>query len=162
MRSLAELRGHLTGLLHLQESPHRTALAFAVGAFIAFSPAYGLHTLSVLLCIWAFRLNGVALLAGSLINNPWTLIPILGATLWTGGQLAGGPVVPALHGSTLNAVPLYEQIAPGALPFLLGGFTLSLLGALISYPAAYWLITTHRARRHGTGAGELPPGPDVG
>ena len=50
MLSLDQVRTALKQLLHLKESPHRTALAFAVGAFIAFSPTYGLHTLSVLFC----------------------------------------------------------------------------------------------------------------
>src|SRR5437763_1004449 len=79
--SLARIGSQLSQILHLHESPHRTALAFAVGAFIAFSPTYGLHTLSVAFCTWAFRLNCVALLAGSLINNPWTVLPIVGATV---------------------------------------------------------------------------------
>ncbi|MFB3071649.1 MAG: DUF2062 domain-containing protein, partial [Nitrospirales bacterium] len=48
MFSLASIRSQLTQVLHLQESPHRTALAFALGIFIAFSPTYGLHTLSAI------------------------------------------------------------------------------------------------------------------
>ncbi len=86
---MASFQSLLKQVLHLQESPHRTALAFAVGCGIAFCPLYGFHMVLVGLCTWAFRLNFVALLAGALINNPWTLVPILGATYWTGAFLLG-------------------------------------------------------------------------
>lgn len=47
MMPLAILKEKLRQILHLGESPQRTAMAFAVGIFIAFSPAYGLHTAGV-------------------------------------------------------------------------------------------------------------------
>src|SRR5436309_610992 len=86
-------------ILHLGDSPRRTALAFAIGVFIAFSPLYGLHTISVFLFAWAFRLNVVAVLAGSLVNNPWTVLPILGSTMWVGLTL-----VPIGDPHTLDSV----------------------------------------------------------
>jgi uncharacterized protein len=158
MLSLDQIRASLKQLLHLKESPHRTALAFAIGAFIAFSPTYGLHTLSALFCAWAFRLNVVALMAGSLINNPWTVVPILGATLWTGVQLTGLPDVPSANWANLNMMAFYGQIKPYATPFFLGGFVLSAFGAAVSYPIAYAAITAHRGRRTQNGAEQLPPG----
>lgn len=162
MPSLAYIRSSLRQLLHLKESPHRTALAFAIGAFIAFSPTYGLHTLSVLFCAWAFRLNVVALMAGSLINNPWTLVPILGATLWTGVQLTGLSEVPSANWADLSILAFYEHIKPYAIPFLLGGFVLSAIGAAVSYPIAYVAITAHRGRRAQAGTEQLPPETGLG
>lgn len=162
MVSIAEIRTHLTQILHLHESPHRTALAFATGVFIAFSPTYGLHTLSALFCAWAFRLNVVALMAGSFINNPWTVVPILGATLWTGVQLTGLPQVPPINWADLSALALYEQVMPYAVPFFLGGFVLSALGAAVGYPIAYRAIVIHRGRAAQSEAGRLPPETGVG
>jgi uncharacterized protein (DUF2062 family) len=156
MPSLGQIRSSLKHLLHLKESPHRTALAFAVGTFIAFSPTYGLHTLSVLLCAWAFRLNVVALMAGSLINNPWTVVPILGATIWIGVQLTGLPEVPSANWADLSMMAFYEQVKPYAAPFVLGGFLLSAIGAAISYPIAYVAITAHRRQRAQREAEQLP------
>ncbi len=157
MVSITQIRAHLRRILHLGEPPHRTALAFAVGAFIAFSPTYGLHTLSALFCAWAFRLNLVALMAGSLINNPWTVVPILGATLWTGVQLTGLPQVPAMDWADLSAMALYEQVMPYAVPFFLGGFVLSVIGAAVGYAVAYVAIVAHRGRQARTAAERLPP-----
>ena len=159
MVSLARIGSQLSQILHLHESPHRTALAFAVGAFIAFSPTYGLHTLSVAFCTWAFRLNCVALLAGSLINNPWTVLPIVGATFWTGCQLLGFPEVAQFNWTDLSPVALYQQIWPYAVPFFVGGFVLSLLSAILCYPAAYLFIAQYRARlgRPAADGRPLPP-----
>lgn len=162
MPSLSHIRSSLRQLLHLKESPHRTALAFAIGTFIAFSPTYGFHTLSVFFCAWAFRLNAVALMAGSLINNPWTLVPILGATLWTGVQLTGLSHIPSANWADLSMMAFYEQIKPYAAPFLLGGFVLSAIGAVVSYPVAYMAITAQRSRRTQTGTEQLPPETGLG
>jgi uncharacterized protein (DUF2062 family) len=155
-------RALLRQVLHLRESPQRTALAFAVGVFIAFSPAYGLHTVMAVLCTWLFGLNFVALLAGAFVNNPWTIVPILGATYWTGAVLLGQPDSPAFNWGDLSFAAIYQQVLPYALPFILGGFILSVIGALISYPVAYLLVQKHRAAGESPTARPLPPSDQVG
>jgi uncharacterized protein (DUF2062 family) len=154
------IRSLIKQALHLDESPHRTALAFALGVFIAFSPTYGLHTLSAVFCSWAFRLNFLAVMAGSLLNNPWTMVPILGATFWTGFQIMGIPDVPALHWSDLSVESFYQQIRPYAVPFFIGGLTLSVIGAAVSYPLAYYFVNQYRIRKAHTDSAEdrLPRG----
>ena len=141
---MASLRALLRQVLHLQESPHRTALAFAIGSAIAFCPFYGFHMALVGLCTWAFKLNFIALLAGALINNPWTIVPILGATYWTGAVLLGRSESPSFDWSELGFRAIYEQVMPYAVPFAVGGVVLSLIAALLSYPLALYLITKHR------------------
>lgn len=152
----------LRQVLHLQESPQRTALAFALGVFIAFSPAYGLHTAMVALCTWLFGLNFLALLAGALVNNPWTIIPILGATYWSGALLLGRTDTPTFDWHDLSFGGLYQQMLPYAGPFLLGGLVLSMLGAALSYPLAYFFFVKYR-QKSGTHTTEpLPPSDSVG
>ena len=153
---MASFHALLKQVLHLQESPQRTALAFAIGAGIAFCPFYGFHMVLVGLFTWAFKLNFVALLAGALINNPWTIVPILGATYWTGAVLLGRSESPAFSWDELGFNAIYEQVLPYAVPFALGGVVLSLLAAIVSYPLALYVITKHRqtSARH---AEPLPP-----
>jgi uncharacterized protein len=142
--SLQSIRTQLKQVLHLQESPHRTALAFACGVFIAFSPTYGLHTVSAIFLAWAFRLNFPALLLGNFINNPWTTIPILGATMWTGFFILGIPDAPSFSWDDLSAEAIFEVAMPYILPFTLGALTLSVLGSLIAYPLGLFLINRYR------------------
>jgi len=155
-------RALLRRVLHLQESPQRTALAFSLGVFIAFSPAYGLHTAMVVLCTWLFGLNFVALLAGAFVNNPWTLIPILGATYWTGALLLGRTDTPTFDWHDLSFPGIYQQVLPYAVPFALGGLSLSVIGALLAYPAAYLLILRYRPSADARTAQPLPPPDQVG
>ncbi len=155
-------QGLLRQVLHLQESPQRTALAFALGVFIAFSPAYGLHTVMVVLCTWLFGLNFIALLTGALVNNPWTIIPILGATYWTGALLLGRTDQPSFDWHDMSFSGIYHQVLPYAAPFLLGGLVLSVLGALASYPAAYLFFQKHRSSRSTPTTEPLPPSDQVG
>ena len=151
---MADVRSLFRQILHLQETPHRTALAFAVGVFIAFSPTYGLHMIMVAFCTWAFGLN--------FVNNPWTLIPILGATYWTGAKLLGAPDIPSFDWHDLSFMGIYHQVMPHAWPFFLGGTVLSVGGGLLSYPIAYVLIAKYRRARMSDAPAPLPPSRDLG
>jgi uncharacterized protein (DUF2062 family) len=121
-------------VLHLGDPPSRTALAFAIGVFIGFSPLYGLHTIGVLLCAWAFRLNVVAMLAGSFINNPWTVLPILGTTMWVGLRIWPIDSTPPLDWTDFTFQMLGQQFYHFLLPFVLGSTLLGIMGALLAYP----------------------------
>jgi uncharacterized protein (DUF2062 family) len=160
--SLSDVQSLFRQILHLRESPHRTALAFAVGIFIAFSPTYGLHTVMVAFCTWAFGLNFIALFAGAFINNPWTLVPILGATFWTGALIVGDTDLPTFNWEDLSFAGIYHQVMPYALPFFVGGTVLSILGALLAYPLAYYLITKYRRPHASDSTVPLPPSDQVG
>jgi len=149
-------------VLHLRESPQRTALAFALGVFIAFSPAYGLHTAMVMLSTWLFRLNFLALMAGAFVNNPWTVVPILGATYWTGALLLGRTDVPTFNWHDLSFSGLYQQIMPYAIPFALGGLVLSVAAALLTYPAACFFVSKYRRAGPAMTVEPLPPSDQVG
>lgn len=140
------LRAKIREALHLGETPQRTAVAFAVGVFIAFTPTYGLHCASAVFLAWAFRMNFPALLAGTLINNPWTVAPILGATMWTGFFLLGNPETPEVSWEHLSIFTLYESIRPFIVPFTLGALTLSVLGAILAYPLGLLVIIRYRKR----------------
>lgn len=161
MATIPSFRSLLKQVLHLRESPQRTALAFAIGVFIAFSPVYGLHTVIVLFCAWALGLNFLALMVGAFLNNPWTLVPILGASYWVGALLLGRSDSPAFDWNDVSFGALYAQVMPYAMPFFLGGFVLSLLGAALAYPLAYYFVSKYRQSYPLDHGEPLPPPQDV-
>jgi hypothetical protein len=110
-----------------------------------------------LLCAWLFGLNVVALLAGAFVNNPWTIVPILGATYWTGARLLGQTEIPPLRWDDFSALGIYTQVAPYLIPFIVGGMVLSLIGAFIAYPLAYTLIIRYRSVPQQESNPSLPP-----
>jgi hypothetical protein len=145
---MESLRQRLTQVLHLQETPHRTALAFATGVFIAFAPHYLFHTASVVFCAWLFRLNYLAVFLGSFINNPWTLIPILAASLYTGVFLMGESSHPTIEWHQLTMDNIFDILSPYLIPFLIGACTLAVIGSLLAYPLMRWTITRYRHVTH--------------
>ena len=161
MAKIPSFRSLLKQVLHLKESPQRTALAFAIGVFICFSPAYGLHTVLVFFFAWALGLNFIALMAGAFLNNPWTVVPILGATYWVGALLLGRSDSPSFDWQDVSFGAIYAQVIPYAMPFVLGGFVLSLLGAALAYPLAYYFVARYRQSHPLEQGGPLPPPQDV-
>lgn len=162
MANPSRIRSLLRQLLHLDEAPKRTALAFAIGVFITFSPPYGLHTIMVLACAWAFRFNLVALFAGACINTPWTLIPVLGFSLWLGCVLTGTPFPTSLEWSDTSAMGILHAVTPYAVPFVIGSTILSIVTALAAYPIALWVLVRFRSRRTHGDSDPLPRSRDIG
>jgi len=146
--TLESVRQQVGQVLHLQESPHRTALAFAIGVFIAFAPHYFFHTASVVFCAWAFRLNYIALFLGSFLNNPWTLVPILAASLYTGLLLIGKSSLTPIEWDQMTIDNMFEMLSPYLFPFVVSACTLAILGFLIAYPVIRWTITRYRGLKH--------------
>src|SRR5258706_7718516 len=80
-------------LLALDDPPERTALAFSIGVFIAFSPFLGLHTVAATLIAFLFRFNKIAIYTGTFINNPFlTVVPIIVVSYAIGAFLLGRPL----------------------------------------------------------------------
>src|ERR1700752_2193813 len=80
-------------LLAIDDPPERTALAFSIGVFIAFSPFLGLHTILATALAFIFRFNKLAIYTGTFINNPFlTLVPIIVVSYAVGAFLLGRPM----------------------------------------------------------------------
>jgi hypothetical protein len=73
--NMHRMKNLLKKLLHIEDTPERTALAFSIGIFLGFSPFLGFHTLTGLAIAFLFRLNRVAVLLGVWLNGPWWLVP---------------------------------------------------------------------------------------
>jgi len=69
------IRRWLDTLLHIDDTPERTAAAFALGVFFGFSPFLGLHTILGILIAFLFSMNRVAVLLGVYSNLPWIIAP---------------------------------------------------------------------------------------
>jgi hypothetical protein len=101
--ALRTVKNHLRNFVTLDDSPERIALAFSIGVFISFSPLLGLHTLIGMFIAMSFGLNRMAMLTGTWINNPWTLLPIYSAATYVGQKLAG------FHDASLPIFRLHEM-----------------------------------------------------
>jgi uncharacterized protein (DUF2062 family) len=148
-------------LLALDDPPERTALAFSIGVFIAFSPLLGLHTILATLVAFLFRFNKIAVYTGTFINNPFiTLVPIIISSYAIGALLLGQPLRIPAGGLALLEEPhlltaeyyrkLFHESWYVVWPFSIGGMVLSLVCSLIAYPVTSALL---RARQRSKKAG---------
>jgi len=142
-------RKWLGQLLHIDDSPERTAAAFALGVFFGFSPFLGLHTLLGVLFAFLLNLNRVAVLLGVYSNIPLTLAPYYATATWLGAQLThdrlpGGPerfktALRALFELSMFDGAFWHRLVlllePLAIPYAVG----STIGALLMAAAAYFV-----------------------
>src|SRR5215216_3386693 len=155
-------------LLAIDDPPERTALAFSIGVFIAFSPLLGLHTIMATALAFIFRFNKVAIYSGTFVNNPFlTLVPIIIASYAIGAFILGRPLRIPDEGLELLKNPrifsgdYYRQLFVQSWtnvvwPFSVGGMALSVVCSLLTYPLtlralrAYQDRKSHRNKRSNT------------
>ena len=150
------LRAALRRLLAIDDPPERTALAFSIGVFIAFSPFLGLHTIMATALAFLFRFNKIAIYSGTFVNNPFlTLVPIILASYGVGAFFMGRPLSLPEEGLELLKHPhlltgdywrqLFKHSWDVLLPFTIGGMVLSVVCSLAAYPLTLrWLRTRHK------------------
>jgi hypothetical protein len=156
-----ERRGALTGgwlrrtvsaLLQLDDTPHRIALAFGIGVWLAFFPILGIHTGLALVIAYLFRLNRAAMIVGVYVSNPWTLAP-----LYMAGTLVGCAIF-GVSNEGLNAIDwhlhgrafyhaLFESLRPYVWPFVVGNTLLGVLGGIVGYVVLREILERRRAGR---------------
>lgn len=145
------LRRAFRSLLNLNDSPERTARAFAIGTLIGFSPLLGLHTIiaAIIAAIW--RLNKVALFTGVYISNPWTMAPVIAASWAIGRVFVETPPVKLPHFtfSALASTDFWQQIGSQwqqLVPFAIGSCIISIICSLVSYPLMLYVLRAYRRK----------------
>ena len=152
------MRDLLKKLLHIEDTPERTALAFSIGIFLGFSPFLGLHTLTGLVIAFLLKLNRLAILLGVWSNTPWWIVPYYTVATWLGMWV----VRFRIDWATLEGIfqlgkekgflasEFWTQIASqrGLLgSFLTGSLILALFLSLVAYPLSLKWIKFYRSKK---------------
>lgn len=151
----ARLRTWMEVLLHIHDSPTRTAAAFALGTFLGFGPLLGLHTVLGILLAVVFRLNRVAVLLGVYANLPWIIAQWYALMTALGAWMLGTHLPEGLTGSLRNLfllspfggafwAELAHLLRPLLWPYALGSTAGAAVLALVSYPVARGFIQAGR------------------
>jgi uncharacterized protein (DUF2062 family) len=155
MTGLKEL---IKRLLHIEDTPERTALAYSIGVFLGFSPFLGFHTLGGLAIAFLFGLNRVAILLGVWTNTPWWIIPYYMVATWVGMWVTGFWI----DWATLKEIfqlgvnkgfmgsDFWSSIASQSgllLSFGIGSLILCTLISFVAYPLSLKWIRFYRSRR---------------
>ena len=140
------------------ESPHRTAAAFAFGTFLSFSPFLGFQIATGMAVAFLLRLNRAAVLVGLCTNLPWIVIPWYTLTTYVGSLIVREPIA-ADFGARLSALlelPFYrlafwqraaDIVAPFFWSFLVGSTLGAILVGILAYVITAPLLVRMRDGR---------------
>ena len=142
-------------LLHIDDTPERTAAAFAFGVFIGFSPFLGLHTILGIVLAFLLNVNRVAVLLGVYSNLPWFLAPYYAITTTMGAMMTGHHIPPGFKSqiTALFELSLFHSefwhrlitiLKPLLIPYAVGSTLGALILACVSYPLALAFVTSRR------------------
>jgi hypothetical protein len=151
----ALVRRWLDALLHIDDTPQRTAAAFALGVFFGFSPFLGFHTILGVLFAFLLRLNRVAVLLGVYSNLPWFLAPYYAVATTAGAMITGHRIPPGFKSriASLFELSLYHGefwrelgrvLRPLLWPYTVGSLIGAVIVAAVAYPLALAFVTSRR------------------
>lgn len=145
-------------LLHVHDTPERTAAAFAMGVVIGFSPLLGLHTAIGLALAFAFNLNRIAVVVGVYLLLPWFIGPYYAAATALGAWITGArmpadfmPRLEAIWGLANwweRLVGLGHMLRPLLPAYLIGSTILALILGAVAYYASLAFIRARRRLHH--------------
>ena len=149
------IRRWLEKLLHIEDSPERTAAAFALGTFLGFSPLIGLHTALGLALAFLLNLNRVAVLIGVYANLPWIIAPYYALATFVGAQITRHRIPRGFRGQLRRVFDLsmfssdfwHHLVAvmqPIVWPYVFGSTLCALLLAAAAYQVALAFVTSRR------------------
>jgi uncharacterized protein (DUF2062 family) len=152
------VRRWLDTLLHIEDTPERTAAAFALGVFFGFSPLLGLHTLLGIFFAFLLNLNRVAVLLGVYANLPWIIAPYYAFATMAGAFITRTRVPEGLHGqlAALFELSVFDGefwhrlitiLKPLLWPYTVGSTFGALALAAMAYPLALAFVTSRRRIR---------------
>lgn len=154
----ALVRRWLDALLHIEDSPERTAAAFALGVFFGFSPLLGLHTILGVIAAFLLSLNRVAVLLGVYSNLPWFLAPYYAIATMAGAELTGHHPPPDFREQVggLFKLSLWQGdfwhrlvvvMKPLLWPYLVGSTLFAVVIAIAAYQLALAFVTNRRVQK---------------
>jgi len=155
MRALKDL---IKKLLHIEDTPERTALAYCIGIFLGFSPFLGFHTLGGLAIAFLFGLNRVAILLGVWTNNPWWIVPYYVIATWIGMKVTGYSIewtrlkeifqLGRIEGFMSSGFSRQVSSQSGLLlSFLIGSLILCTFLGLVAYPLSLRWVRFYRSHK---------------
>ena len=128
-------------ILSLDSHPGHISAALSVGVFISFTPFYGAHLVLAIAASFIFRLNKLACITGTWINNPLTVVPVTALSYKLGRFMLGLPAVKI----TIRGLD-WHFVKQHATSLILGSSVTGFIAAVISYFICYYLIVSFRQK----------------
>ncbi|NLJ08105.1 MAG: DUF2062 domain-containing protein [Sphingobacteriales bacterium] len=122
------IRTFLVKIIRQNASPHRLALSFAIGTFIAILPLFGFGIILGLIVVMVFRqLNKPALMSAFVVWNPLIVVPLMAISYQIGDIFFGSAEVIKYKIELLNHLITFTR------RFLVGHLIITADLSIISY-----------------------------
>ncbi|MBX4336070.1 DUF2062 domain-containing protein [Bartonella raoultii] len=147
-------------ILRISATPHKVALGFSIGIFLACSPLFGMHIILAILLSWILRGNFAAAIIGTIFSNPLTFLLIVMADYKIGyfclslfsnvSEISLSQIRLLFNSLTLSNVSLLFKGAWNSImmPMVLGGTFLGFVLGSLSYIGIYRAITRFQKKRY--------------
>lgn len=147
-------------ILRISATPHKVALGFAIGIFLACSPLFGMHIILAIFFSWVLRANIAAAIIGTVFSNPLTFLLIVMADYKIGyfflsffsnvDEISLSQIRVLFDGLALSNVSLLFKGAWLSImrPMILGGTLLGIIFSSLSYIGVYRAIARFQQKRY--------------
>ncbi|WP_208435200.1 DUF2062 domain-containing protein [Bartonella phoceensis] len=147
-------------ILRISATPHKVALGFAIGIFLACSPLFGMHIFLAIFFSWLLRANFAASIIGTIFSNPLTFLLIVMADYKVGyfclslfsnvNEISLSQIRALFNGLTLSNASLLFKGAWDSImrPMILGGTLLGFIFGGLSYIGVYRAIVRFQQKRY--------------
>ncbi len=147
-------------IFQVRDTPHRIALAFAIGVFMGISPFLGLHYIGGFFIAWLVGLNKLVTMVGVSVNNPWTIVPLCSFCTWIGAKLIGiKQILPEVEWESVtlmnvfgtfsdfhNFIEMVKQLWPLIASFFVGSLLIGAISAVASYFIIQIIMVRYKKR----------------
>ncbi|MET3589471.1 uncharacterized protein (DUF2062 family) [Bartonella silvatica] len=147
-------------ILRISATPHKVALGFAIGIFLACSPLFGMHIVLAIFLSWLLRANFAAAIIGTIFSNPLTFLLIVMADYKVGyfclslfsnvNEISLMQIRALFNGLTLSNISLLFKGTWDSImrPMILGGTLLGFMFGGLSYIGVYRAIARFQRKRY--------------
>ncbi|WP_332060347.1 DUF2062 domain-containing protein [Bartonella sp. CB74] len=147
-------------ILRISATPHKVALGFAIGIFLACSPLLGVHIILAIVFSWILRGNFAAAIIGTVFSNPVTFLFIVMVDYKIGylclslfsdvNEISLSQIRALFDGLTISNASLLFKDAWNSImmPMIIGGIFLGFILGSFSYIGVYRAITRFQQKRY--------------
>lgn len=140
------LKERLRLMLSLDYSPHKLALAAALGMLVGISPYVGFQTYIAIGLSTLFRVPLYPLIIGVYITNPLTIPFIYTATTKFGMWILDVDLDFDFDWDTFNLKTLWEAGKTLFLPFVVGTHVIGAALSVFTYPVVYYIVRLYKRK----------------
>lgn len=118
------------------KDPESLARGLGLGLFVGFLPSIGFQIVLALLLAGLLNANRVVAMAGTLVSNPFTALPLSAFSLWLGDLILPGTALGNFSVETFEFSQLWNSSGQLGIAYLVGCVSLSIIASVLGYGSA--------------------------